>query len=98
MAGDTGVVTCVDAKTGERVWRERVGGLYSASPVAADGKIYLLSESGEATVLQAGRTPHVLARNTITGRILASPAISGGRLIVRTDDQVIAIGGTAGRR
>jgi outer membrane protein assembly factor BamB len=95
MAGDTGVVTCVDAKTGERVWRERVGGLYSASPVAGDGKIYLLSESGEATVLQAGRTPHVLARNSITGRILASPAISGGRLFVRTDDQVIAIGKTA---
>ena len=66
MAGDVGVVTCVDAKTGERVWRERLGGIYTASPVAADGKIYLLSESGETIVLKAGRTPEVIARNRST--------------------------------
>jgi outer membrane protein assembly factor BamB len=92
MAGDVGVVTCVDAKTGERVWRERLGGVYTASPVAADGKVYLLSESGETIVLKAGRTPEVLARNAIAGRILASPAISSGRLFIRTDDQIVAIG------
>ena len=56
MAGDVGVITCVDAKTGQRVWRERLGGVYTASPVAADGKIYLFSESGETIVLRAGRT------------------------------------------
>jgi outer membrane protein assembly factor BamB len=92
MAGDVGVVTCVDARTGGRVWRERLGGVYTASPVAADGKIYLMSESGETLVLKAGRTPVVIARNTISGRVLASPAISGGRLFVRTDDQLVAIG------
>ena len=91
MAGDVGVITCVDGKTGERVWRERLGGIYTASPVAADGKVYLLSETGETIVLKAGRTPTVLARNAIGGRILASPAISQGRLFIRTDDQVIAI-------
>ncbi len=93
MAGDVGVITCVDAATGERVWRERLGGVYTASPVAGDGKIYLASESGETIVLKAGRTPEVLSRNTIDGRILASLAISSGRLIIRTDDQVIAIRG-----
>jgi outer membrane protein assembly factor BamB len=92
MAGDVGVITCVDAKTGERVWRERLGGVYTASPIAADGRIYLLSESGETIVLKAGRTPEVLARNRIAGRILASPAISSGRLFVRTDDEIVAIG------
>jgi outer membrane protein assembly factor BamB len=92
MAGDVGVVTCVDAKTGERVWRERLGGVYTASPVAADGKIYLMSETGETIVLKAGRAAEVLARNRIDGRILASPAISGGRLFVRTDDHLVAIG------
>jgi outer membrane protein assembly factor BamB len=94
MAGDVGVITCVDARTGERVWRERLGGVYTASPVAGDGKIYLLSETGETIVLRAGRKPDVLARNRIDGRILASPAISEGRLFVRTDDHVVAIGGT----
>jgi len=93
MAGDVGVITCVDARTGERVWRERLGGVYTASPVAGDGKIYLASESGETIVLKAGRTPEVLSRNTIEGRILASPAISSGRLLIRTDDQIIAIRG-----
>ena len=93
MAGDVGVITCVDARTGERVWRERLGGVYTASPVAGDGKIYLASESGETIVLKAGRTPEILSRNTIEGRILASPAISSGRILIRTDDQVIAIRG-----
>ena len=92
MAGDVGVITCIDARTGEAVWRERLGGLYTASPVAADGKIFLLSESGETLVLRAGRTAQVLARNKIDGRTLASPAISGGRIFIRTDDHVIAVG------
>ena len=92
MAGDVGVITCIDAKTGERVWRERLGGVYTASPIAADGKIYLMGESGETIVLKAGRTPQVLARNSIDARVLASPAISAGRLFIRSDDQVIAIG------
>lgn len=92
MAGDVGVVTCVDAVTGERVWRERLGGVYTASPVAGDGKIYLMSETGETIVLKAGRVPEVMSRNTLDARILASPAISQGRLFIRTDDQLIAIG------
>jgi len=92
MAGDVGVITCVDAKTGATVWRERLGGVYTASPVAGDGKIFVLSESGETIVLRAGRTPQVIARNQIDGRVLASPAISGGRIFIRTDDQVVAVG------
>ena len=91
MAGDVGVITCVDAKTGERVWRERLGGIYTASPIAGDGRIYLFGESGETLVLRAGRTPQVLARNRLAGRVLASPAVSGGRLFIRTDDAVLAI-------
>jgi outer membrane protein assembly factor BamB len=92
MAGDVGVLSAIDAKTGERIWQERTGGLFTASPVAADGKIYLLSEDGQAIVLAAGRPPRVLARNRLNARQLASPAISNGRLFIRTDDAVFAIG------
>jgi len=92
MMGDVGVASAVDAKTGERVWQERIGGVYSASPVAADGKIYFLSENGETVVLAAGRTPRVLARNKLDARQLGSPAISGGRLFIRSDDVLYAIG------
>ena len=95
MAGDVGVLSAIDAKSGQRVWQERTGGVFTASPVAADGKIYLLSEDGQAIVLSAGTAstpPRVLSRNRLTARQLASPAISGGRLFIRTDDAVIAIG------
>ena len=92
MAGDVGVLSAIDAKTGQRIWQERTGGVFTASPVAADGKIYMLSEDGETIVLAAGRAPRVLARNRLDARQLASPAISGGRLFIRTDDAVIAVG------
>ena len=92
MAGENGVVNVVDAATGDRVYQERVGGIFTASPVAGDGKVYLLSETGETVVLQAGRTPKVLARNTVDGHFVASPAIAGGRLFLRADDRLIAIG------
>jgi len=92
MVGDVGVLTVTDAKTGARVHQERIGGVYSASPVAADGKVYLSSEDGETIVIAAGRTPTVLARNRIDARQLASPAISGGRLFIRSDDMLYAIG------
>ena len=93
MAGESGVVSAIDAATGERVWQERIGGVFTASPVAGDGKIYLVSETGETVVLQAGRTPKVLARNTVEGHFVASPAIAGGRIFLRADDRLIAIGG-----
>lgn len=92
MTGDVGVLTLSDAKTGERVYQERVGGVYTASPVAADGKVYLVSEDGETIVLSAGRTPAIVARNRLSARQLASPAIAGGRLFIRTDDALYAIG------
>jgi outer membrane protein assembly factor BamB len=92
MIGDVGVLTVADAKTGERVHQERVGGVYTASPVAGDGKIYLVSEDGETIVVAAGRTPRVLARNRLDARQLASPAIAGGRLFIRADDTLFAIG------
>ena len=92
MMGDVGVASVIDAKTGERVWQERLGGVYSASPVAADGKVYFLSENGETIVLAAGRNPRVLSRNKLDARQLANPAISGGRLFIRSDDTLFAIG------
>jgi outer membrane protein assembly factor BamB len=92
MMGDVGVATVTDATNGQRVWQERLGGVYSASPVVGDGKIYFFGENGETIVLSAGRAPDVLARNKINARILGSPAVSGGRLFIRSDNALIAIG------
>jgi outer membrane protein assembly factor BamB len=92
MANDAGVITAVDASTGERVWQERTGGVFSASPVAADGKVYFVSESGETIVVRASRTPEVVARNDIGERTVASLAIAGGRIFIRTDRHLVAVG------
>ncbi|HVS64962.1 MAG TPA: PQQ-binding-like beta-propeller repeat protein [Thermoanaerobaculia bacterium] len=96
MAADHGVVTAIDPATGERIWRERTGGIFSASPVAGDGKLYLMSETGATFVYAAGRESEVLATNQIEGRIVATPAISDGRIFVRTDERLVAIGGRPG--
>ncbi len=92
LANDAGVLTCVDARTGARVWQERVGGLFFASPVAGDGKIYFVGETGETIVLQAGRELRILARNRLGERVIASPAISGPNLFLRSDDHLFCIG------
>lgn len=92
MTNDVGVVTCADARTGAAVWRQRLDGVFFASPVAGDGKIYLTSETGEVFVLRAGRAPELLARNDLGERLLASPAISQGRLFLRSDQALFALG------
>jgi outer membrane protein assembly factor BamB len=92
MANDVGVLTAVDAATGERVWQERVDGVFSASPVAGGGHVYFVSENGDTIVVKAGRTPQVVARNALGERSVASPAISNGQIFIRTDRHVFAVG------
>jgi outer membrane protein assembly factor BamB len=82
----------VDATTGNKVWQERVDGVFSASPVAADGKVYFVSETGETIVLRSGREPRIIARNDLGERLIASPAISNGQIFLRSDDRLMAIG------
>ena len=92
MANDVGAITVVDAATGSRVWQERVDGIFSASPVAGDGKIYFVSETGETIVLRAGREPRVIAKNDIGERLIASPALSDGQIFLRSDGQLFCVG------
>ena len=91
LVNDEGIVSCIEAKTGESVWQKRVGGKFVASPVAADGRIYLFSENGPATVIAAGRQYKELAVNKLDEGCLASPAISGKAIFVRTKTHVYRI-------
>ena len=92
MSGENGILSAADAATGQRLWQERVGGVFTASPIAGDGKVYFVSESGETIVLKAGRTFEVLSRNKLEGHFVASPAAAGGKLFLRADDRIFAIG------
>jgi outer membrane protein assembly factor BamB len=93
---DNGVLTVYDVKSGERVYQQRVAtgtGGFSASPVAADGRIYFTSEDGDVYVIRAGRTFELLGRNSMGQVCMATPAISGDMLIVRTRSMLYGIGG-----
>jgi outer membrane protein assembly factor BamB len=84
MIGDTGIASCVDARTGEQVWQQRIGGEYSASPVYADGRLWFFSEDGKTTVLEPGRVFKQVAENRLDEGFLASPAIAGKAFYLRT--------------
>jgi outer membrane protein assembly factor BamB len=80
----SGVLTCLDAKTGEQVYQERLGGNFSASPVMANGLIYFCDEDGRTTVVRHGRTYEVVSVNELEDGCLACPAPSGRSLFLRT--------------
>lgn len=86
-----GVVTCYQGQTGKILWQERIGGQHSASPIYVDGRIYWLSESGTTTVLQSGPEFKILARNPLRGHFQASPAVSNGNLLLRSDKMLYCI-------
>jgi outer membrane protein assembly factor BamB len=90
-----GVLTAYNAKTGERVYQERVGGTggaFTASPVASEGKIYLASEDGDVFVVKAGPKYELLSKNPVGEVMMATPAISDGMVIVRTVSHLFAFG------
>ena len=97
FVSDAGIASCVDAKTGRVHWAERVGGNYSASPLLADGRIYLQNEEGVGVVLARGKTFHELARNSLGERTLASCAVTDGALFIRTEAHLYRIGNLNGQ-
>jgi outer membrane protein assembly factor BamB len=84
MVSDDGFVTCLEAATGKHVWHERIGGNYAASPICADGRLYFFSQQGRTYVLKAGPACEILATNTLASGFMASPAVTGKALILRT--------------
>lgn len=88
---DNGIGSCVDARTGDVHWQERIGGNFSASPLLADGKIYLLDEAGTCTVIKPGKEYEELARNSIEGRTLASITPLDHALLLRSDTHLYRI-------
>ncbi len=92
MVSDFSVMSCHDAKTGERRWQGRLGGGFSASLLHADGKIYALNEKGDCYVVEARPAAYKeVSKNTLPGRTLATPAPYGGRLFIRTDEKLYCI-------
>jgi outer membrane protein assembly factor BamB len=95
---NSGMLACFEARTGKMLYKNRLGGNYSASPVAADGRIYFPSEEGEIRVVQAGPGYQVLVVNKMDDACMATPAISDGMMFVRTQHFVYGIGRAEGTK
>ena len=84
MIDDGGIASCLEAKTGEQVWNERVGGKYSAAPVIAGERVYFFSEDGKTYVLPTGREFKILATNELGDGFMATPAVVNNSFILRS--------------
>lgn len=91
MVNDSGIVSCVESTTGQLVWQKRIGGEYSASPIYADGRVYFFSHEDKATVIGPGRRFKLLAANKLDEGFMASPAVVGKALILRTKTHLYRI-------
>jgi len=96
LVKEGGIVTCFNARTGERIYSERLGQRvhYLASPVAADGKIYFCSYLGTVFVVQAGDEFKIIAQSKTGERTKATPALVGGNIYLRTAKHLMAFGGS----
>jgi outer membrane protein assembly factor BamB len=94
VCSNSGQVTCYEGRTGKQVYKEKLGGSagYTASPVAADGKLYFTGEDGKVYVVEAGPAYKLLAINELKDVTLATPAISNGRIFFRTKEYLIGVG------
>jgi outer membrane protein assembly factor BamB len=90
---DSGILTCGDLKTGKLLWSERLRGSYSASPVMAGDRLYMVNEDGETTVMRAGGKPKRVATNPLNDAMLATPAVAGGSLFLRSDRWLYCVSG-----
>lgn len=89
--GDRGIVTCVRAADGSPVWKDRVGGNYSASPIALGGRIINVSSDGEIVVIADSDTFEVLGRTPLDEETRATPAVAGGRILFRSASHLWAL-------
>lgn len=88
FVSDSGIASCVNAKTGETHWTERFGGNYSASPIFANDRILFLNEDGLATWVRPSQEIEVLGTNEVSGRTFATPAFADGAMYLRTEEHL----------
>jgi outer membrane protein assembly factor BamB len=92
LASNDGIAFCLDAKTGEQLWRERLGSEVRASPLAAGNAIYYFGKDGKASIIAATREYKLIAQPELGEEIIASPAVVGDDLYIRTKAHVYRIG------
>ncbi len=91
MVNDAGIVSCVDALSGNVLWAQRVQGNYSASPILAEGRVYVFSEEGKVGVIKVSGEFQLLAENQFDAGFMASPAVAGKAMYLRTKEAIYRV-------
>jgi outer membrane protein assembly factor BamB len=94
MVSDDGMLTCLEPATGQQVWHERIGGNYSASPILADGHLYFFNQQGKTTIINPGRSYDLVGTNALAAGFMASPAVAGKALFLRTKTHLYRVEST----
>jgi outer membrane protein assembly factor BamB len=95
---DNGIATCFEAATGRQLWQDRLQGAFTSSPVLAGDLLYVTNEKGKTFVLRAGPKFEVVATNDLGAGVMATPALCGGQVFLRTSDHLYCLGRAAGAR
>lgn len=93
MISDKGIASSVDARSGKEIWKERIGGNFSASPLLRDNRLWMISEEGDSTMLEIGEQPTILAKNKLGERCLATPAMLSDDMLIRSANALYRIRG-----
>jgi outer membrane protein assembly factor BamB len=91
FVSEDGVVSCLEAKSGQQVWQGRLGGQFSASPIFADGRLYFANQDGACYVLEQGQAFKMLAVNQLDAGCMASPAVAGRSIFIRTKSNLYCV-------
>ncbi len=94
LANNGGIASCLDAQTGQEVWKERLGDGFRATPLVSNGKIYFFAKEGKVTIVEAAREFKVVSRTDLEEELMASPAAAHGSLFLRTRGHLYRIGTT----
>ena len=95
---DSGVVSCLDMGTGDVVWMKRVGGKFTGSPVCVDGKLYCIDESGDVVCIAASAEYEMLGRSSLGEYSHSTPAVAGGKMLLRTEKQLFCINASSAKK
>lgn len=91
MVSDEGMLSCLEPATGKQIWRQRIGGNYSASPILVDDRLFFFSQQGKTTVIKPGDNYEPVQVNSLDSGFMASPAVAGKSLVLRTKTHVYRI-------
>ncbi len=97
LVNDGGIASCFDVESGKQVWQERLEGNFSSSPVMVGDLVYATNEAGVTSILKASRKYQLVGTNALQEPVMATPAVCGGQIFLRTASKLYCLGAAKGK-